>query len=299
MRRAILAALILISAACSADPAPTSAPTPAPASASQTTPVVTPAPVAAFAKLEKQYAARLGVYALDTGTNRTVAYRAGERFAFASTFKALAAGVLIAQGKNLDKLIRYSESDLLANSPITKKHVRTGMTLRQLCDAAIRYSDNAAANLMLTELGGPSGFQAGLRKLGDNTTRSDRNEPTLSEGAPGDPRDTTTPQALATTLQKLALGNALPPPGRALLINWLQNNTTGATTIRAGVPKTWKVGDKTGTAGYGGRNNVAILWPPNRPPIILAIMSTKGTKNAEQDDKLIASAAAAAVASLG
>src|SRR5687768_7810469 len=125
MRRAFLAALVLITAACTADPAPTSAPTPAPVppSASQTTPVATPLPAPAFGKLEKQYAARLGVYALDTGTNRTIAYRADERFAFASTFKALAAGALLAQSKDLDKLIRYSESDLLANSPITKKNV--------------------------------------------------------------------------------------------------------------------------------------------------------------------------------
>ncbi|MEU4391183.1 class A beta-lactamase [Kribbella sp. NPDC023855] len=261
--------------------------------------MATPLPAPEFGKLEKQYAARLGVYALDTGTNRTITYRADERFAFASTFKALAVGVLLAQGKNLAKLIRYSESDLLANSPITKKNVRTGMTLRQLCDAAIRYSDNAAANLILTELGGPSGFQAGLRKLGDTTTRSDRNEPSLSEGAPGDPRDTTTPRALATTLQKLALGNALPPAPRSLLVGWLQNNTTGATTIRAGVPKSWGVGDKTGTAGYGGRNDVAILWPPNRPPIILAVMTTKGVKNAERDDALLTAAAKAAVTALG
>lgn len=252
-----------------------------------------------FAKLEKQYAARLGVFALDTGTDRTIAYRADERFAFASTFKALAVGVLLARGKNLDRRIRYSASDLLANSPITKNHVRTGMTLRQLCDAAIRYSDNAAANLLLVELGGPSGFQDGLRSLGDSVTRSDRNEPSLSEGRPDDPRDTTTPRALAGSLQKLALGNILPPADRALLIGWLQNNTTGDKTIRAGAPKGWKIGDKTGTAGYGGRNDIAILWPPNRPPIMLAVMSTKGVKNAKQEDALIAAAATAALDALG
>lgn len=173
------------------------------------------------------------------------------------------------------------------------------MTLRQLCDATIRYSDNAAANLILTELGGPSGFQAGLRKLGDTVTRSDRDEPELSEGKPGDPRDTTTPRALSTTLQKLTLGTALPPAKRALLIGWLQTNTTGDKLIRAGAPKTWKIGDKTGSAGYGGRNDVAILWPPNRAPIMLAVMSTKGVKDAKREDALIAAATKATLTALG
>lgn len=255
--------------------------------------------MAAFSKLERQYSARLGVYALDTGTNRSIAHRADERFAFASTFKALACGVLLAQNKNLDKLIRYAESDLLANSPITKKNVRTGMTLRQLCDAAIRYSDNAAANLILTELGGPSGFQAGLRKAGDTVTRSDRDEPELSEGKPGDPRDTTTPRAIATSLRQFTYGSGRREGKDNLLVDWLKANTTGGKLIRAGVPKTWVVGDKTGTAGYGGRNDIAILFPPNRFPIFLAVLSSKGVKNAPRDDALIAAAAKATLTALG
>ncbi len=294
MRRALLAALLLIIAGCSSEPVPRAAPTPTPS-----TTVTTPPAAPGFAKLEKQYATRLGVYALDTGTNRTITYRADERFAFASTFKALACGVVLVQDRNLDKLIRYSASDLVANSPITEKHVGTGMTLRQLCDATIRYSDNAAANLILTELGGPAGFQAALRKLGDTVTRSDRDEPELSEGKPGDPRDTTTPRALATTLQKLTVGSALPPAKRALLVGWLQTNTTGDKLIRAGAPKTWKVGDKTGSAGYGGRNDVAILWPPNRAPIMLAVLSTKAVKDAKRDDTLIAAATKEALTALG
>ncbi|MEV8378760.1 class A beta-lactamase [Kribbella sp. NPDC056861] len=297
MRRLLLstfAAVVMVSAGCSSGPEAVAPATPPPTQPSTSSPAPTPSPTPAtapFRKLEKQYSARLGVFALDTGSQRTIAYRADERFAYASTFKALAAGVLLAQGNDMNKLIQYSESDLLDNSPITRKHVKTGMTLQQLCDASIRYSDNAAANLMLTELGGPAGFQAGLRKLGDTVMRSDRNEPSLSDGVPGDPRDTTTPKAIATTLQKLTLGNALPPAKRALLVGWLQNNTTGDTTIRAGAPKDWKVGDKTGTAGYGGRNDIAILWPPNRAPVVLAVLSTKGVKNAERHDALIAAAA--------
>ncbi|WP_328329056.1 class A beta-lactamase [Kribbella sp. NBC_00382] len=305
MRRALLAALsatVLISTACSSEPKATAAlastPTPV-ASTSAPTPVSTPAPVSAeFRKLEAQYAARLGVFAVDTGSGRTISYRAGERFAFASTFKSLACGVLLAQAPDLGKLIRYDGSVLLPNSPITEKHVATGMTLRELCDAAIRYSDNAAANLILNELGGPPALQKALRKAGDHVSITTRTEPTLNEATPGDLRDTTTPRALATSLQKFTLGRALPPAKRATLTTWLLNNTTGATTIRAGVPAAWKVGDKTGTAGYGTRNDVAILFPPNHAPIMLAVMSTKGVKDAVPNDALIASAAKAAIKEL-
>ncbi|MEV8378763.1 class A beta-lactamase [Kribbella sp. NPDC056861] len=290
-----LTVALLTVAGCTAAPDPpiSSGPTPTPSRRSMPTLTPTqssPSSTAPFRQLEGRYGARLGVFALDTGSQRTVAHRADERFAYASTFKALAAGLLLAQGNQLGKVITYSRSDLLDNSPITRQHLSTGMTLQDLCAAAVRYSDNTAANLMLTELGGPAGFQAGLRKLGDTVTRSDRNEPSLSDGVPGDPRDTTTPAAIATTLQKLTLGTSLAPPQRALLVGWLQTNTTGDTVIRAGVPKGWTVGDKTGTAGYGGRNDIAILWPPGRAPIVLAILSTKGVKNAPRHDALIAAA---------
>ncbi|WBQ06557.1 class A beta-lactamase [Kribbella sp. CA-293567] len=303
MRRAFLAALtalVLTTSACSSEPAPTAAPPPAPTPVVATAPLSTPTPTTTrqFSKLEKQYAARLGVFALDTGSRRTVSYRADERFAFASTIKALACGVLLDRAKNLDKLIRYTEADLVTYSPITEKHVATGMTLRELCDAAVRYSDNTAANLILVELGGPAGLQTSLRRMGDRVTNSNRNEPTLNEAVPGDVRDTSTPRALAGSLQKLTLGRTLPPPKRAILVNWLRTNTTGDTTIRAGVPKDWKVGDKTGTAGYGSRNDIAILWPPNRAPIVLAVLTTKGVKDAKADDALIAAAAREVVAVL-
>src|SRR5689334_11283759 len=166
MRRLVpagVSAALLISSACSsgAVAAPTS--TPAPSAV-----VTTARPsTKAFQQLEKQYAARLGVFALDTGSGRTVSYRANERFAFASTFKSLACGVLLSQAKDLGKRIHYSAADLVSYSPVTEKHVDTGMTLRELCDAAIRFSDNTAANLIVAELGGPAGLQRALRKVGD------------------------------------------------------------------------------------------------------------------------------------
>ncbi|MFE9722133.1 class A beta-lactamase [Streptomyces sp. NPDC005794] len=247
----------------------------------------------AFAELEQKYDARLGVYALDTGSGRTVTHRPDERFAYASTCKALLAGAVLDKNslRRLDRLVRYSRDDLISNSPITERHVATGMSVRELCDAAVRYSDNAAANLLFRELGGPRGLQDALRGLGDNVTRCDRYEVALSDAVPGDLRDTSTPRALVDDLRAYVLGTTLPADKRAVLTDWLKRNTTGDHTIRAGTPDGWQVGDKTGTGGYGTRNDIAIVWPPGAAPIALAVLSRRDIKDAERDDALLAHAA--------
>lgn len=251
----------------------------------------------AFAELERKFDARLGVYAVDTGDGRTITHRPDERFAYASTCKALLAGAVLAKNSlpQLERRVRYAREDLVSHSPIAEQHVRTGMTLRELCDATVRYSDNAAANLLFRRLGGPRGLQDALRGLGDRVTRCDRYEVALSEGIPGDLRDTSTPRALATDLRAYALGSALPAEKRAVLIDWLQRNTTGDHTIRAGTPRGWQVGDKTGSGGYGTRNDIAIVWPPGAAPIALAVLSRRDTEDAERDDALIAGAARVAL----
>ncbi|MFF3624714.1 class A beta-lactamase [Streptomyces sp. NPDC002467] len=254
----------------------------------------------AFARLEQEFDARLGVYAFDTGSGRVVEHRADDRFAFASTYKALAAGAVVRKNspRRLERVLRYSRDDLVAHSPVTEQHVGTGMTLRALCDAAVRHSDNTAGNLLFRDLGGPRGFQRALAGLGDRTTRADRWETALNQATPGDLRDTSTPRALATDLHAYALGDTLGAEGRALVVDWLRRNTTGDALVRAGVPADWRVGDKTGTAEYGTRNDIAVLWPPHREPIVVAVLSSRATPDAEHDDRLIARAAEAVVAAL-
>ncbi|MED3932594.1 class A beta-lactamase [Priestia megaterium] len=253
-----------------------------------------------FAKLEEKYDANLGVFALDTGTNKTVTYHPDERFAYASTHKALAVGALLQQKsiEDLNERIFYTRDDLVNYNPITEKHVDTGMTLRELADASLRYSDNTAGNLILQQLGGPDGFKEALEKIGDDVTLPERFEPDLNEVNPGETHDTSTPRALATSLQTYVLGQALPENKRALLTDWMKRNTTGDALIRAGVPKSWEVADKTGAGSYATRNDIAILWPPKGDPIILAILSNRTEKDAEYNDKLIAEAAKQAVKTL-
>jgi len=248
-----------------------------------------------FADLERKYEARLGVCVLATGPTTVIAYRADERFAFCSTFKAPLAAAVLQKNPltHFDTVITYTSAEIRSTSPITEQHVQTGMTIGQLCDAAIRYSDGTAANLLLTDLGGTAAFTGYLRNLGDTVSRLDQEEPELNRDAPGDERDTTTPRAISVVYQQLVLGDALPPDKRAMLTDWMARSTTGATRIRAGFPADWKVIDKTGTGDYGRANDVAVVWSPSGVPHIVAIMSDRaaGGYDAEPSDALVADAA--------
>ncbi|TYO69215.1 class A beta-lactamase [Rossellomorea marisflavi] len=253
-----------------------------------------------FATIESEYDARVGVYAIDTGSDQTIDYRSEERFAFASTYKALAAALVLKQNtmEELEEVITYTEDDLVSYSPITEKHVDTGMTLAELSEAAIRTSDNTAGNLLFEELGGPEQFQQSLREIGDDVTQSDRYETALNEFTPGNTRDTSTPAALAMSLQGFAVGDLLTDDKRERLLDWMQGNATGDTLIRAGAPEGWTVADKSGAGRYGTRNDIAVVWPPDREPIILAIMTRHDTEDAEYDDALIAEVAEATLNAL-
>ena len=233
--------------------------------------------------LETESGGRLGVAALDTASGRQLLHRGDERFPFCSTFKMmLSAAVLAREPDGLPQRIRYAGDELVAHSPITGQHLADGMTVGELCAATIQYSDNTAANLLIRQLGGPEAVTDYARSIGDRQFRLDRWETALNSAIPGDPRDTTTPAAMMASLHKLALGDALPPARRQILVDWLVGNTTGATRIRAGVPSGWQVGDKTGAGSYGTVNDIAVLWPPGKAPIVLAVYLTQPGK----DDKI-------------
>lgn len=235
-----------------------------------------------LARLEKDSGGRLGVAAFNTADGRQLLHRADERFPLCSTFKMmLAAAVLARDPSLLEKRIRYEKSDLVPHSPVTGKRVAEGMTVEALCEATLQYSDNTAANLLMKQIGGPAAVTAYARSIGDSEFRLDRWETELNSAIPGDLRDTTTPQAMAKSLQKLVMGEALPLHCRRQLKDWMIGNTTGATRIRAGVPAGWIVADKTGAGDYGTVNDIAVIWPPGRPPILLAVYLTLPGK----DDK--------------
>ncbi|ROO84799.1 beta-lactamase class A [Actinocorallia herbida] len=305
--RAAFAALLaaLMATGCATAPEPPAPPT----TASGTPSPVASAPAGAdrsaaarkaLRALEREYDARLGVWALDTGTGDFVDFNADERFAFASTFKPLVCGVLLQQAsdRRLAAVVRWKAADVVANSPVTARRTARGMTLAQLCEAAIRHSDNTAINLVLAEIGGPKAFTDALHDLGDTATRSDRIEPAMSDVPPGETRDTTTPRAFATDLGAFLLGDALPDPRRALLADWLSRPLPLSAEIRGGLPDGWRVHGKTGTTANGGRNYIAVTHPPGRAPLLLAVLSTRTDPSLPTDDTLLATALTKAVTAL-
>ena len=247
-----------------------------------------------LADLEKTLDGRLGLFALDTGNHAQLAYRADERFPFCSTFKVIAAAAALLKDQQtpglMQQRIHYRQHDLVPYSPVTEKHVDDGMTVAALCAAAIQYSDNTAGNLLIELVGSPAAVTAFARTIGDTQFRLDRRETALNSAIPGDPRDTTTPRAMAHSLHRLALGDALAPAQRMQLQDWMRGNTTGASRIRAGIPPDWQAADKTGTGDYGSANDIALLWPPGRAPIVLAIYTTRHQQDAGARSDVIAQA---------
>ena len=256
-----------------------------------------------FAAVEGELNGELGVAAIDTATGRTIGYRQDQRFPMCSTFKAvLAAAVLAREAREpglLDRRLPLPKSVFVDWSPITGKHVDGELSVAQLCAAALQYSDNTAGNMLLREVGGPAGLTRYARALGDEYFRLDRWETELNTATPGDERDTTTPLAMARTLQKLLLLDGLPPAGRRRLRDWMLGNTTGAARIRAGVPASWQVADKTGTGSYGSACVIAVIYPPDKAPIVLAVYTRQSVKNASARSDIIAQAAKIAISASG
>ncbi|MEU7106929.1 class A beta-lactamase [Streptomyces sp. NPDC046215] len=258
-------------------------------------------------ELERAHAARLGVYAHDTATGRTVLYRADERFPMCSLFKTVAVAAVLRDldrhGEFLARRVHYTADDVkkAEYAPETgkEKNLAHGMTVAELCDAAITQSDNAAANLLLRELGGPTAVTDFCRSTGDGVTRLDRWEPQLNSAEPDRLTDTTSPRAIGQTYARLTLGNALVPWDRKRLTGWMLANTTSVNRFRKGLPADWALADKTGGGSYGTNNNAGITWPPGRPPIVLSVLTTRHEAAAAADDELVARTAALLAGALG
>ena len=251
-------------------------------------------PAAALQSLETRGGGRLGVCILDSRTGHVVGHRLDERFAMCSTFKLPLAALILReadQGRlQLGDVVRYTQKDMVPFAPVTSQHLRDGgMKVGALAEAAQVTSDNVAANLLLARLGGPTGFTARLRELGDRQTRLDRLEPELNLVLPGDERDTTTPRAMAETASRLLTRDVLTPASREQLIDWMVKTRTGDRRIRAGLPKDWRAGDKTGTATADTMtdkiNDVAIAFPPGRSALVVVAFYDSSRRSEEVRDQ--------------
>lgn len=250
-----------------------------------------------FARIELATTGRLGVAALDMETGLRASRRGDERFPMCSTFKAMLSAAVLHRAdrgrSGLDQRMQVEAKDILAYAPVAKQHVGSGMTLAELCEAAITLSDNTAANLLLREIGGPAGMTSFFRTIGDNVSRLDRWEVELNEAVPGDPRDTTSPVAMLKNLQRVVLGDVLQAASRQRLVDWMVANKTGDARLRAGVPRDWRVGDKTGTGERGTYNDIGVFWPPGRKPIVVTVYLTGASAPTEKCNEVIANVARA------
>lgn len=248
-----------------------------------------------LAALEKQSGGRLGVALINTADQSQILYRGDERFAMCSTSKTMVAAAVLKQSETqhdiLQQKMAIKKADLTNWNPVTEKYIDKEMTLAELSAAALQYSDNTAMNKLLEHLGGTGNVTAFARSIGDTTFRLDRTEPELNTAIPGDERDTTTPLAMAKSLHKLTLGDALADTQRAQLVAWLKGNTTGGQSIRAGLPESWVVGDKTGGGDYGTTNDIAVIWPEGRAPLILVTYFTQPQQDAKGRKDVLAAAA--------
>ena len=258
-----------------------------------------------FAELTTENA-RLGIHAVHLGTGRQLSLNAGERFAMCSTFKWVLAGLILkacdADDLSLSDRLPVAKDDLVSWSPRTEAQADGDMTIGALCDAAVTISDNTAANLLLTQIGGPRGFTERLRDLGDGVTRLDRWEPQLNSNTPGDVRDTTTPAAMTGLMRDFLFGDVLTADSRAQLRQWMIDVTTGLTRLRGGLPQGWVAGDKTGTSGNGAFNDVAFALPPggtDRDAILIACYINKPGMESDDANPIHAEVARHVVAELG
>ena len=225
--------------------------------------------------LERRHNAYVGVYAVDLVGGRSISHRGQDAFAMCSTFKCYAAARVLQladQGQlTLDQQVSVDPAAIVANSPRTEPRAGGTMTLDELCQAALQVSDNTAANLLLKTIGGPSAITAFARSIGDPSSRLDRWETELNSAVPGDPRDTSTPEALGGGYRNLLAGDALPPPRRQQLEDWMRANETSS--VRAGLPQGWTTADKTGSGDYGSTNDVGIAYGPIGQRVLLALMT--------------------------
>lgn len=254
---------------------------------------------ATLATLETRSKGRLGV-AILFPSGKKVTHHADDRFPMCSTFKFLAASLVLQrvdQGKeHLDRSIAVSKTDLVPYSPETEKHAGGSMTVAELSKAALTHSDNTAANLLLASFGGPPAITAFARSIRDSMTRLDRTETTLNEGTPGDPRDTTTPNAMLANLQHILFGKILKPASRQQLTDWMLANTTGKPKFIAGLPADWKVADKTGAGDHGSNNDIGVLFPPSGKPVFITSYLTETPLSTDERNAIHADIARAIAA---
>jgi beta-lactamase class A len=296
---------------------------------------------AGLSRLQKQieYVAKatdgvVGVSAVHIETGQSVSVRGAEGFPMASAFKvpvAVQALSLVDEKKlAMDRMVTLTPQDLHPGSGrITDLffHPGAAFSLYNLMEAMLVISDNAAADLVLREAGGPKDVTARMRALGFNGIRVDRSAALLISAWQGlktvppetewnrdmwdklydavpenehmaarraqmrDPRDTATPDDMARLLVKLWKKEILSPESGKMLLEMLDRCETGKSRIKGMLPQGTDVAHKTGSLG-GVVNDVGILTlPGDGGHVALAVFTKSSYRPEEASEKAIAEVA--------
>ncbi|EKF9795923.1 PSE family carbenicillin-hydrolyzing class A beta-lactamase [Vibrio cholerae] len=242
--------------------------------------------------IESSLSARIGVAILDTQNGESWDYNGDQRFPLTSTFKTIACANLLydaEHGKvNLNSTVEIKKADLVTYSPVLEKQVGKPITLSDACFATMTTSDNTAANIVINAVGDPKSITDFLRQIGDKETRLDRVEPELNEGKLGDLRDTTTPNAITSTLNQLLFGSTLSEASQKKLESWMVNNQVTGNLLRSVLPVKWSIADRSGAGGFGARSITAIVWSEEIKPIIVSIyLAQTEASMAERNDAIV------------
>ena len=257
-----------------------------------------------LADLEARHGGRLGVAALDVGSQRRVSWRGQERFPFCSTFKAFLAVAILERvqrdEEQLDRAVPIVRTDMIPHAPVTEKAIGRTLTIRELIQAAVEVSDNPAANILIREMGGIAVWRSWWPTFGDTTTLISRLEPDLNTALPDDPRDTCLPDQSLANIREMAFGDRLTPPHDQMIQGWMTASPTGPNRIKAGAPQGWTVAHKTGTGANGTANDVGVAFPLSGAPVILATYFTGAAEASDdQRDAVIAEATRRVFKALG
>ena len=240
-------------------------------------------------KIEDTYQVKVGVYAIDTNSDKNIAYNADKRFPFQSTCKFMGVSALLAKDTKkpiLQKAVTVTPQDMLFWHPISGQYLNKKTTLQTLAEGAISYSDNPAINIIIRNLGGLDSVNQFARNIGNQSFVIKHYEVNLNSN-PKKVDDTSTPKDMGLSVEKILLGDVLTKRNKALLINWMRNNTTGYNRIRAGVPLGWTVADKTGSGSFGVANDIGIAWSPMCNPVVLSIFTYRSKPSAKPRDVVI------------
>lgn len=226
----------------------------------------------------------------------------------------------------LDTMVTVDPAVIVRSAGIAEQapHPGVALSVYNLLELMLTRSDNTATDVMVAQAGGPAAVTAWLRKVGitgqqvdadtarllyralditpgpgtfrENVERAFKEDPSKRErdlkriaNAPfnADPRDASTPEAMARLLMAIQTGKALNPASTRTFIEIMERCVTGEKRLKGLLPIGTVVAHKTGTL-MSIANDVGIVNLPDGGKFVIAVYVKGDTKGVETQDRTIA-----------